>query len=125
MMEHMDTHAQDRSLRSDWYERRGIVVADDLNQLRGPTSSRVSLPVHLDGSAHSVYDLDEPYSRELLYRTVLMEAGSEKDLETWLDRDILTASWPEMYLSPSIRTTWESHHPVLARPHGSPDLAGS
>lgn len=58
IMDAMDAQAQDSPLRSDWYERRGIVVADDLDQLRGPQSGKVALPVHLDGSAHPVYDLD-------------------------------------------------------------------
>ncbi len=102
---------------------RTVVVAEDLDELRGPLSGRYRLPHHLDASARHVYDFADEQWRELAYRTVLMEAGSHADVTDWLDKDVLLALWPQLYLPPFVRLAWERRHPQLthaaARPHAS------
>lgn len=73
------------------------------------------LPRHLDCSARHAYDFADPQWRELAYRTVLMEAGSAQDLESWLDRDTLVQLWPQLYLPAFVRHAWQAQHPGLAR----------
>ncbi len=103
------------------YALRTVVVAADLDDLRGPVHGQVRLPLHLDASARQLYDLDAPYSRELMYRVVLLEAGSVEDLSRWLQGDTLVELWPELYLPPVVRAAWEERHPRLrargAGPH--------
>ncbi len=103
------------------YALRSVVVADDLDALHGPLHGKVRLPLHLDSSAPTVYDLDDPYFRQLMYRVVLLEAASVEDVNAWLDRKILIESWPALHLPPVVRAAWEDRHPVLrergAGPH--------
>jgi hypothetical protein len=107
--------------RSPGRALRTVAVADDLNELRGPLTGRHRLPHHLDASARHLYDFADEQWRELAYRTVLMEAGSQTDLTEWLDKDALLALWPQLYLPPFVRQAWERRHPELApagaRPH--------
>ncbi len=109
--------------RSPGRALRTVVVADDLDELRGPLTGRYRLPHHLDASARHLYDFADKQWRELAYRTVLMEAGSHTDVTDWLDKDTLLALWPQLYLPPFVRQAWERRHPQLthaaARPHAS------
>jgi hypothetical protein len=103
------------------YALRSVVVADSLDDLRGPVHGHVRLPLHLDASARQSYDLDQDYFRRLVYRLVLLEAATVEDLTTWLDRDTLVHEWPELYLPRVVRAAWEQRHPQLrdrgAGPH--------
>ncbi len=94
---------------------RTVVVPDDLDDLRGPLTGRYRLPHHLDASARHLYDFADAQWRELAYRTVLMEAGSQADLTDWLDKNALLALWPQLYLPPFVRRPWERRHPELPR----------
>src|SRR5258708_30272786 len=115
MMESVSARAQGntRPTSGGGYALRGVVVATDLNSLRGPLHGKVRLPPHLDSSAPTVYDLDDPYFLRLMYRIVLLEAASVEDANAWLDRDTLVATWPELHLPPVLRAAWEGNHPVL------------
>lgn len=103
------------------YALRGVVVADSLDDLQGPVHGTVRLPLHLDASARSAYDLDQVYFRQLVYRVVLLEAATVEDLNAWLDRDTLVGDWPALYLPRVVRAAWERRHPALrergAGPH--------
>jgi hypothetical protein len=110
-------------LRSLGRALRTVVVADDLDELRGPLTGRYRLPHHLDASARHVYDFADEQWRELAYRTVLMEAGSHADVTDWLDRDALLALWPQLYLPPFVRQAWEHRHPQLMHAAARPPAA--
>lgn len=103
------------------YALRRVVVVDSLDVLRGPVHGKVRLPLRLDASARHEYDLDDDYFRRLLYRVVLLEAGSIDELTSWLDRAMLVREWPSLYLPRVVRAAWEDAHPVLrergADPH--------
>jgi len=71
------------------YALRAVAVADSLDDLHGPKHGKVRLPLHLDASARPVYDLDQDYFRQLVYRLVLLEASTVEDLNAWLDGDTL------------------------------------
>ena len=107
------------------YALRTVVVADDLDDLRGPRSGMVRLPAHLDASATAHYDLDQPYFRELLYRVVLLEAATSEDLSSWLDRDALVTMWPHLYLPRVVRAAWEERHALLREQGAGPGVPAS
>ncbi len=49
-----------------------------------------------------------------MYKTVLTEAASVDDLNTWLDATTLAQLWPTLWLPPQLRRTWEERFPDLA-----------
>jgi hypothetical protein len=102
-------------------DRKPYVVADCLDDLRGPTGGTVSLPRHLDWSGDASYDLERPARLASMYRTVLNEAGSADDLNNWIDGRTLMQLWPTLWLPPQVRRLWESRFPELT---AQPALAG-
>ena len=91
-------------------------VADDLAALHGPTAGTVNLPLHLDWSESSSYDLSLPSRLRSLYSTVIREAGSEQELASWLDRDLLVREWCHLNVPVVVRQAWERAHPELRCP---------
>ena len=111
----MDTVGAD-AVRTQYEARPGrrAIVVTDLGSLRGPVRGTVELPLWLYWSGPSpVFDLAKPFMRRRLYEIVLREAGRPEDLTSYLDRDMLIALWPELYLPEGVRQAWEEHHPVL------------
>lgn len=94
-------------------ERKPYVVADDLDELRGPTSGTVALPHHLDWSGSPTYDLDDPAEVASMYKTVLNEATTVEDLRTWLDAKRLVGLWATLWLPAALRRAWEQRFPSL------------
>ncbi|MGW7290639.1 hypothetical protein ACWGH4_34780 [Streptomyces sp. NPDC054847] len=86
-----------------------------LEDLAGPVTGRVELPLHVAWSGLRTYDLDRPRQRMSLYRTVLAE-GQHGDLTTLLDRNLLLDQWPVLrtLVSRHIRDVWEDSFPELA-----------
>lgn len=91
-------------------------VPDDLHALHGPTSGTVSLPLHLDWSESSSYDLSRQSRLRSLYSTVIREAGSEQELANWLNYDLLIREWCDLNIPAAVRQAWESVHPELQCP---------
>lgn len=102
------------------YTLRHVVVAPDLQALRGPLQGQWQLPPHLDSSAPAVFDFARPRDLEEAYQLVLLEASSTADLEQWLDGEQLLRLWPELYLPRVVRVAWQSQHPQLARVGAGP-----
>ncbi len=94
--------------------RKPYVVAERLDDLRGPTAGTVTLPAHLDWSGRASYDLDKPARLASMYRTVLNEANSADDLRTWIDGRLLVQLWPTLWLPAPVRRLWEGRFPELA-----------
>ena len=96
---------------------RPALVIDDLDDLRGPVSGLVELPLRLFWSLPDHrFDLDEPDVRRWYYETVLREATRPADLARYLDGETLAGLWPELYLPKGVRRAWEEHHPALRAP---------
>ncbi len=96
------------------YALRPVVVAPDLDMLRGPLRGRRQLPLHLDSSARPFYDFGSARDRGQAYQLVLLEAVDAADLEQWLERGELLRLWPELYLPRTVRAAWQDAHPALA-----------
>ena len=91
-------------------------VPDDLGALHGPMSGTVDLPLHLDWSQSSSYDLSRPNRLRSFYAAVIREAGSEQDLADWLNRGLLVREWCHLNIPIIVRQAWERAHPELRCP---------
>lgn len=85
-----------------------------LDELGGPTTGTVELPLHVVWSGRRAYGLDQPRSRMSLYRTVLAE-GQREDLVSFLNRELLLAQWPVLrtLIGRPLRDAWEGGFPEL------------
>lgn len=95
-------------------EQRPYTVADNLDELVGPTTGRVELPSRLDWSEQGTYDLDEPRELNLMYERVLREAMDVQDLRRYLDGSMLRTVWRRLFLPQRVRDLWERRFPELA-----------
>ena len=91
---------------------RGLLVAVSLADLQGPTHGTVELPIWLFWHPDRTFDLDEPGMLTWMYQIVLREASSAGD-QAYLNGDMLTAHWPDLYLPQGVRQAWEEQHSVL------------
>src|SRR6266568_7016281 len=91
---------------------RGVLVAASLADLQGPTHGTVELPLWLFWHPDRTFDLDGPGMLTWLYQIVLREASTPDDL-AYLNGDMLTALWPDLYLPEGVRQAWEEQHSVL------------
>jgi hypothetical protein len=95
-------------------DRKQYLVAESLDELRGPTSGTVALPHHLDWSGNAEYTLDKPARLASMYRTVLVEVTTADDLRNWIDGTTLVRLWPQLWLPPQLRRRWEDRFAELA-----------
>ena len=98
---------EDGALPPRWgeYARR---MPSSLEDLKGPATGRVELPLHVAWSGRRVYDVGQDYQRLVLYALLLAEAQRE-DLERFVHRESLVSMWPRLrrLLGPHARREWE------------------
>lgn len=103
-------------------ELRGVphspsfVVADTLDELRGPATGEVTLPNRLLWNRSRPFDLADDERLQSMMRIVLREARSQEDLARFVDRGSLIRLWSTLGLPAHIRAAWEAAHPELRRP---------
>lgn len=104
--------AEDLALYREKFQQR---LPAALEELRGPVTGVVELPVHVAWSGMSAYDLGKPRQCMGLYRTVLHE-GLREDLPRYLNHDLLLQLWPTLrrLVGRTVRTVWEDAFPQLA-----------
>ncbi|MET8956064.1 hypothetical protein ACWEO4_42630 [Streptomyces sp. NPDC004393] len=85
-----------------------------LEELSGPDSGSVELPLHLAWSGLTRFDLDDEQLLVGLYRIVLTN-GLREDLTRYLNADLLLRHWPRLRiaLGRPVRTCWEQRFPQL------------
>jgi hypothetical protein len=93
---------------------RPVVVVDDLTRLHGPSSGVVTLPITLNWTPRTRYDLGTETAARSLYQVVLREAHTETEIETYLNAGLLRRFWPSLTLPRAVREFWEATHPILA-----------
>lgn len=93
---------------------RPYVVVADLEELTGPASGSVELPVSLDWGPRRLYDLSDPARRERLYTIVIREAQVPDDLRLRLNRGLLIELWPRLVLPARCSAAWHARFPQLA-----------
>lgn len=94
---------------------RPVLVAADLDALRGPIHGTVELPLWLFWNPDRTFDLDSPGMLRWMYENVLREATRIGDLTAYLNGDVLIAVWQDLYLPKGVRHAWEERHPPLRR----------
>ncbi|MDH6450565.1 hypothetical protein RKD27_005598 [Streptomyces sp. SAI-126] len=87
-----------------------------LDDLAGPQSGSVELPLHLVWSGLRVFDLGDVKLLLGMYRIVL-DNGSTDDFVRYLDHGHLVRHWPILrrMLGRGVRETWEGVFPELGR----------
>ncbi|MEC5149924.1 hypothetical protein [Cryobacterium sp. GrIS_2_6] len=96
----------------DYWETHPVWVADDLDDLTGPTAGLVQLPLHLEWTTRRPIRLDDPSSVLSGYATVLREAKHESDFR-YLNSQILIRIWPDLFLPRKVREAWTRRFPEL------------
>ena len=86
-----------------------------LDELAGPGSGTVQLPLHVAWSGQTAFNLDLPKACMHMYRIVLAE-GQRGDVAAYLNRDLLLGQWPILrnLVSRTVRGIWESAFPELS-----------
>lgn len=93
---------------------RPIVVVDDLTRLRGPATGVVTLPIVLNWTPRTRFDLASEAAQRSMYQMVLRDALTEDQIETYLNWGLLRRLWNTLTLPRAIREFWEAQHPTLA-----------
>lgn len=90
------------------------VVPDSLDELTGPATGVIELPVHIDWGPDPRYDLNDPDSRRSCYVHVLSEAATRDELVRYLNKDLLLDLWPRLTLPRYCVRLWHRTFPELA-----------
>lgn len=88
-------------------------VPDQLEQLQGPLSGPVELPLNVYWGPPHTFDLSNESDLVEAYQATLRE-GRVVDQVELLNRDLLVALWPELLLPVRVRSLWESRFPELS-----------
>jgi hypothetical protein len=99
--------------KARYADTRPYVTPDTLDELAGPASGVIELPISLDWSERRTYDLSVESDRRLMYERVIREAMTADILRSYLNRVLLMSVWPSMYLPRRVRASWESRFPAL------------
>lgn len=102
--------------RRSYEESRPYAVPDSLDELAGPTTGVLELPLRLDWSEQSRYDLSDDRQRNLMYERVIREAMRVEDLRAYLHGPTLLRIWRQLWLPQRVRALWESRFRNLASP---------
>lgn len=94
---------------------RPAIVPASLDDLRGPGSGVVELPLHLYWSGSRQFDLADPHQAAALCDAVLDAAATTDVLARYLNADVLIQAWPVLGMNRVKRDAWERQFPVLRR----------
>jgi hypothetical protein len=103
--------AQPRILYEDG---RPYTLPESLDELSGPTTGVVELPLRLDWSEQGRYDLADGRQLNLMYERVIRESMRVEDLRAYLDGPTLARVWRQLWLPRKVRRLWESRFHDLA-----------
>jgi hypothetical protein len=108
----MTDNAQ-RETRVFYRDIKPYDVPDQLEQLEGPRSGQVELPLNVYWGPPHTFDLDNESDRVEAYQATLRE-GRVVDQVELLNRDLLVQLWPELLLPVRVRALWESRFAELS-----------
>ena len=92
---------------------RPVIVPARLDDLHGPGSGVVELPIHLYWSGSRQFDLGDPHQAAALCDAVIDAAATPDVLARYLNADVLIQAWPVLGMSRVKREAWERQFPVL------------
>lgn len=89
-------------------------LPERLDELRGPATGTVNLPLHLAWSGLRRFTVSDEELLLGLYRIVLTN-GLQDDLTAYINPDLLVRHWPRLRiaLGKPVRTCWEQRFPEL------------
>ena len=96
-------------------ENRPYLVPETLDELTGPVSGIVVLPLRLDWTERAEFRLDDPAERNVMYERVIREATRIDDLRAYVNGTVLREAWRQLFLPVRVRRIWEEQFPVLRR----------
>jgi hypothetical protein len=94
---------------------RPVIVPVSRDDLRGPVSGVVELPVRLYWSGSRQFDLTDPHQAADLCEAVLDTAATTGDITAYLNASLLIRAWPVLGMNRAKRDAWEGRFPVLRR----------
>jgi hypothetical protein len=94
---------------------RPYVLPETLEELQGPTSGLVVLPLSLAWTGRRQFNLDRPPDLTRMYKVVLHEAHDVEDLRRFLNSNVLVRRWDEIRPGRTVRALWEARFPELLR----------
>jgi hypothetical protein len=93
---------------------RPVIVPDSLDDLKGPRSGVVELPITLFWSLPDRrFDLGSRCQAIGMYLAVLDAARNPGDLAAYLNGELLADLWPDLHLTRAKRAPWEARFEVL------------
>jgi hypothetical protein len=98
--------------RWEGFERR---LPESLDELVGPATGEVHLPLHVAWSGRVDFDITRYKSRLNMYAIVLAE-GQRADIGRFLNRQLLLQDWPILrsLVGPHVRRAWETRFSEFA-----------
>jgi hypothetical protein len=89
-------------------------IVDDLDELRGPTTGTVTLPVDVYWSGpFDTFDVGDEDDRALVYQAALSN-GRREHIRSFVNRDLLIQDWPRLALDPRVVDLWTRGFPEIA-----------
>jgi hypothetical protein len=108
----MGAKVKNESRRSGW-SRPVALPADIDDPNRKAKSGTVTLPARVFWSGPDrTWDLDNRRQQIQVYEIILTE-GTEEDVRDFIDLDTLLDLWPDLWLSPHVRSAWIDHLKAL------------
>ncbi len=90
-------------------------IVDDLDELAGPTTGTVALPIFMYWApGRNTFDLTIHDDLVRVYTCALTE-GRIEDQRTFMNAATLRRLWPEIRLPERVRTLWETRFPTLTK----------
>jgi hypothetical protein len=89
------------------------LVPKALEDLKGPASGVVEVPIHLDWGPDRRYDVADDAACVALYQLTLQNSGSLEEMGGIVNAGRLVGLWPSMRLPDRCRELWESTFPQL------------
>lgn len=84
-----------------------------LDDLTGPTSGCVELPLRIDWGPRRSYDMARDADRRAVYEVVLQEGLNAGDVERYVNGTALVEVWPRLRLPRRVRQRWEDRFSQL------------
>lgn len=108
----MGTTGQQGDTRVFYRDTKPYSAPKSLDELRGPRSGRMELPVNVYWGPQAVVDLDSVSGVVKAYQATLRE-GRVVDQVDLLNRELLLQVWSELMLPGRVRDLWETRFPEL------------
>ena len=99
--------------RITYRDTKPFCVPASLDELTGPSTGTVHLPVRLSWApGDGCFNVDDAGERTTVYQCIIGE-GSVEDQRCYLNRDTLTDMWPILRLDLAITAAWENRFEAL------------